>query len=232
MDHCPRSSGCTDPHDRIYALLSLIDKNEAKQLRPGYRKPFPELVLEVAKVLRQSPYWDEWRDSDKTPQNHSTTLKQALHYGNPKVIHALLCKCEQLADESESSDSETETDVDGDADDAFPERLLSPNNVSSIQWPHAEGVRAPPTCSSCHQQGHPRSSRFCPDSNNLQRHRDVDDAVGNHTPGLSPTDTQVDFRREFHGLREDHARLDEQMDFPRHLHSQKMAEVGSSFVRE
>ena len=99
---------CTDPRDRIYALLSLIDENEAEQLRPDYRKPFPELLLEVAGVLRASPRWDEGRDSnlfslldpdslvstalfgERTPLEYCQALEQALKDGNLKAFGALM----------------------------------------------------------------------------------------------------------------------------------------------
>ena len=137
---------------------------------------------------------------------------------------------EQLAEDSDSSDSDTETDRDQDALTVIPEPPLPPNNISVVQRPQAKDVRAPPTCSSCHQQGHSRSSRFCPDKNNLGRHRDEDDAVGNDAGDLTANDTRADILREFEELREGHSRLDEQMESLRHLHAQKTAEVGSIFT--
>ena len=137
---------------------------------------------------------------------------------------------EQLAEDSDSSDSDTETDRDQDALTVIPEPPLAPNNISVVQRPQAKDVRAPPTCSSCHQQGHSRSSRFCPDKNNLERHRDEDDAVGNDAGDLTANDTRADILREFEELREGHSRLDEQMESLRHLHAQKTAEVGSIFT--
>ena len=100
---------CAEPHDRVYALLSLNDENEAKQLRPDYQKPYLELALEVVEVLRRSPWWDERRDSDLfrllDPVLRSTVfpgcqihmayreiLIQALHDGNRKRIHVVLDK--------------------------------------------------------------------------------------------------------------------------------------------
>jgi hypothetical protein len=55
---------CSDPHDKIYALLSLIDEEEEKQLRPDYRKPFMDLMLEVLEVLRGHDHCDETRGPD------------------------------------------------------------------------------------------------------------------------------------------------------------------------
>lgn len=107
----------------------------------------------------------------------------------------------------------------------IPEPPLPPNNISAVQRPQAKDVRAPPTCSSCHQQGHSRSSRSCPDKNNLERHRDDDDAIGNDARDPPADDTRVDILREFEELREGHSRLDEQMESLRRLHAQKTAEV-------
>lgn len=105
---------CTDPRDRIYALLSLINESDAKQLRPDYRKPYQELVLEVAEVLRQSPSWNERHDNGvfavlrpdavvrtilsdvNTAAKFGMALAQALHDGNFKLIRALLRKCVTL----------------------------------------------------------------------------------------------------------------------------------------
>ena len=112
----------------------------------------------------------------------------------------------------------------------IPEPPLPPNSISVVQRPQAKDVRAPPTCSSCHQQGHSRSSRFCPNKNNLERHRDEDDAVVNDASDLNANDTRADILREFEELREGHSRLDEQMESLRHLHAQKTAEVSSIFT--
>lgn len=45
---------CSDARDRIYALLSLVNEDEAKHLPPNYRKPYSELVVEVADILDRS----------------------------------------------------------------------------------------------------------------------------------------------------------------------------------
>jgi ankyrin repeat protein len=99
---------CSDPHDKIYALLSLIDENEEQQLRPDYRKPFMDLMLEVSEVLRGYDHWDETRDCDllshfelepcvntalargKPLQQYIKALEEASHQGYIKVAKALL----------------------------------------------------------------------------------------------------------------------------------------------
>ncbi len=137
---------------------------------------------------------------------------------------------EQLADATNSSDSETETDADEDAPTTNPDPLLSPNTISAVRRSQAKDVRALPTCSSCHKKGRSRSSRSCPNRNNLELHRDEDDAVGNFTSGLPPDNTRSDIRRGFAELQEDRSRLDEPMESLRPLHAQKTAEVGSMSI--
>lgn len=55
---------CRDPHDKVYAILSLVNENEARKIRPDYRKPFPELLAEVEEVLRQHLCVDNRLDRD------------------------------------------------------------------------------------------------------------------------------------------------------------------------
>jgi ankyrin repeat protein len=105
---------CSDPHDKIYALLSLIDEDEEKRLRPDYQKPFMDLMLEVSEVLRGHEHWDETRDCDlldhfglepclntaltdgHTLQQYTKALEEASYRGYTKVIQALLDKCTGL----------------------------------------------------------------------------------------------------------------------------------------
>lgn len=51
-----RNSKCSDPRDRIYALLSLIVENDKQRIRPDYTKPFrqiyKDLVLDLALPTR------------------------------------------------------------------------------------------------------------------------------------------------------------------------------------
>ena len=54
-----RGRQCAVPHDRIYALLSLISEQEAKRLQPDYRKPYLELVLNVKDMVKNTNYSDE-----------------------------------------------------------------------------------------------------------------------------------------------------------------------------
>ncbi|SMR45416.1 unnamed protein product [Zymoseptoria tritici ST99CH_3D1] len=58
LERLRQTSGreCKDPRDRIYALLGLIDSSEARCIVPDYRKPYSELLLEVAEVLDHYPY--------------------------------------------------------------------------------------------------------------------------------------------------------------------------------
>jgi hypothetical protein len=52
----------TSPHDRIYALLSLISTSDARHFRPDYRRPFPELWLQAIHIAMTSPLWgDGWK---------------------------------------------------------------------------------------------------------------------------------------------------------------------------
>jgi ankyrin repeat protein len=99
---------CSDPHDKIYALLSLIDEEEEKQLIPDYRKPFMDLMLEVLEVLRGHDHWDETRDSDLLGQfkvetcvttaltggrnlkEYTKALEEASQGGYTKIVRALL----------------------------------------------------------------------------------------------------------------------------------------------
>jgi ankyrin repeat protein len=105
---------CSDPHDKIYALLSLIDEDEERQLRPDYRKPFRDLVLEVSEVLRGHDNLDETRDCDliglfelescvetaltsgKPLHQYTKALQEASHEGYDKVVKALLVRCASL----------------------------------------------------------------------------------------------------------------------------------------
>jgi ankyrin repeat protein len=105
---------CSDPHDKIYALLSLIDEDEEKQLRPDYRKPIMDLMIEVSEVLRGHDHWDETRDCDllshfelepcvntaltrgKTLRQYTKALEEASHQGYIKVVKALLDRCAGL----------------------------------------------------------------------------------------------------------------------------------------
>jgi hypothetical protein len=105
---------CSDPHDKIYALLSLIDEDEEKQLRPDYRKSFMDLMFEVSAVLRRHGHWDETRDRDllshfklkpcvntamtrgRTLQQYTEALEEASQEGYIKVVEALLDRCASL----------------------------------------------------------------------------------------------------------------------------------------
>jgi hypothetical protein len=53
---------CKVPHDRIYAILSIVDHREARWIPPDYRKSYSTLRTEVNKILRSSPQWDEKND--------------------------------------------------------------------------------------------------------------------------------------------------------------------------
>ncbi|KAF1825743.1 HET-domain-containing protein, partial [Dissoconium aciculare CBS 342.82] len=46
---------CKVPHDRIYAILSIVDHREARWIPPDYRKSYSTLRTEVNKILRSSP---------------------------------------------------------------------------------------------------------------------------------------------------------------------------------
>lgn len=49
-----RGRECALPHDRVYALLGLINEDDARQLLPDYRRPYLELVLTVKVMLRNT----------------------------------------------------------------------------------------------------------------------------------------------------------------------------------
>lgn len=59
---------CSDPHDRIYAILNLVDEAEIETVVPDYRKPIGMLKREMEAILMKSPSdlelkTDFWPDS-------------------------------------------------------------------------------------------------------------------------------------------------------------------------
>ncbi|KAL6710990.1 hypothetical protein ACN47E_006865 [Coniothyrium glycines] len=69
-------SQCSDPRDRIYGLLSLIDKEDmaAYPLVPDYRQHVGDLCLEVMQHVRQAT----WRHGDVEGWNSGRVAKHLL----------------------------------------------------------------------------------------------------------------------------------------------------------
>ncbi|KAF1819125.1 ankyrin [Dissoconium aciculare CBS 342.82] len=75
---------CSDFHDRIYALLNLIDENEAEKLQPDYRITLPELFEQVKNVVSSCAEWNPQRDSTITSHG-MFPLKPAKGTRPPKM---------------------------------------------------------------------------------------------------------------------------------------------------
>jgi hypothetical protein len=52
----------TIPHDRVYAILSLVDEEEGRAIVPDYRRSYSSLRATVEALVRRSPDWNADQD--------------------------------------------------------------------------------------------------------------------------------------------------------------------------